>query len=97
MTEEHRAEIKMLKELLNKKCIKDKKSIDIFYKYGKVQEDRKGVFNMKKSEKKVVSLTHSRTTHIVHLPRKWAEEMGIENDKQILLEYDGKKIIITKL
>lgn len=48
-------------------------------------------------EKKVVSLTHMKTTHIVHLPKKWAEELKIENDKQILLEFDGKKITITKL
>ena len=98
MTEEHRAEIKMLKDLLNKKCKKDKKSIDILCEYDKFDNiDRKEVSKMKNVEKKVVSLTHSRTAHIVHLPRKWVEEMGVEKDKQIILEYDGKKIVITKL
>ena len=52
---------------------------------------------MKKIEKKVVCLTHTKTTHIIHLPTKWVQEMNIEKDSQIVLEFDGKKIIVTKL
>lgn len=52
---------------------------------------------MKKQEKKVVSLTHTKTTHIIHLPTKWVQEMDVEKDVQIVLEYDGEKIVVTKL
>lgn len=97
MTEEHYAEIKMLKELLDKKCIKDKKSIYNDEKNDMIRENRKGVPKMKKSEKKVVCLTHTKTTHIIHLPTKWVQEMNIEKDSQIVLEFDGKKITVTKL
>ena len=97
MNEQRKAELEMLKELLDKKCIKDKKSIYNDEKNDMIGENRKGVPKMKKSEKKVVCLTHTKTTHIIHLPTKWVQEMNIEKDSQIVLEFDGKKIIVTKL
>lgn len=97
MNEQRKSELEMLKELLDKKCIKDKKSIYNDEKNDMIEENRKGVPKMKKSEKKVVCLTHTKTTHIIHLPTKWVQEMNIEKDSQIVLEFDGKKITVTKL
>ena len=48
-------------------------------------------------ESKVVSLTHTESTHIVHLPIKWVRELDVEKDSQIVLEYDGKQIVVKKL
>lgn len=98
MTEQHKAEMEMLKDLLYKKCKKNKKSIDNEKKNDRISDIRKEVLKMKK-EKKVISLTHNKSTHIVHLPRKWALDMGIENETQIVVEYDSSKkvIIVSKL
>ena len=92
MTEQHEAEMQMLKELLNKNNIKSKKGIDRLKKYVKMSPNRKGVLKMSETEKKVVSLTHTESTHIIHLPVKWVRELDIEKDTQIMLEYDGKEL-----
>ena len=97
MTEQHEAEMQMLKELLNKNHTKSKKDIDNCTKGVKMSPNRKGVLKMKETEKKVVSLTHTESTHIIHLPVKWVRELGVEKDTQIMLEFDGKNIIISKL
>lgn len=97
MTEQHEAEMQMLKELLNKNNIKSKKGIDRLNKCVKMSPNRKGVLKMSETEKKVVSLTHTESTHIIHLPVKWVRELDIEKDTQIMLEYDGKDIKISKL
>lgn len=99
MTEQHKAEMEMLKELLNKKSRKNKKDIDCIKECGRIGKNKKEVKEMKKTEKKVVSLTRNKSTHIVHLPRKWALDMELENETQIVVEYDSseKKIIISKL
>ena len=49
------------------------------------------------TEKRVVSLTHTESTHIVHIPVKWIRELDLEKDTQVVLEYDGEKITIKKL
>ena len=46
---------------------------------------------------KTISLTHTPTTYTIVVPAKMVKELGIENDKQILIECDGNKIVITKL
>ncbi|MBO7735211.1 MAG: hypothetical protein J6S67_21785 [Methanobrevibacter sp.] len=95
-----RAEYMMLMEALNKNNINDKKNIDNKNDSDKITDNRKGVSEMNKVEKKVVSLTHTKTsTHLVHLPVKWVKELDIEDDVQIVLEYDAdkKKITISKL
>lgn len=100
MTEQKLAELRMLKQLLDEKNIKNKKNIDNKNDSDKITDNRKGVSEMNKVEKKVVSLTHTKTsTHLVHLPVKWVKELDIEDDVQIVLEYDAdkKKITISKL
>lgn len=94
-----RAEYMMLIETLNKKYKKNKKDIDCKKECVRIGKNKKEVKEMKKTEKKVVSLTHNKSTHIVHLPRKWALDMEIENETQIVVEYDSNKkvIIISKL
>ena len=92
-----RAEYMMLLETLNKNNIKSKKGIDRLNKGVKMSPNRKGVLKMNETEKKVVSLTHTESTHIIHLPVKWVRELGVEKDTQIMLEFDGKNIIISKL
>lgn len=98
MTEQHEAEMQMLKELLNKKY---KKDIDFYSDNDKMPDNRKGVYKMKSNEKKVVCLTHTKTSHIIHIPVKWAKDMDVENDKQIVLEFEfdenKKQMLVYKM
>lgn len=47
--------------------------------------------------KKIVALTHTISSHFVHLPKKWCEQMKLEKEDQVLLEFDGEKITVRKL
>jgi len=46
---------------------------------------------------KTISLTHTPTTHIICIPVEIVRELGLEKENRVLVELDGKKIIVTKL
>lgn len=46
---------------------------------------------------KTIAIAHNPTTHTIVIPVKMVRELGLEKDKQILIECDGNKIVITKL
>ena len=50
-----------------------------------------------KTKKKVVSLTKTKSSFIIHLPIKWIRESDLENQSQVILEYDGETITVKKL
>lgn len=44
-----------------------------------------------------ISLTHTPSTNIINIPIKMVKELGLENDKQVQIELNDDKIIITKV
>jgi antitoxin component of MazEF toxin-antitoxin module len=44
-----------------------------------------------------ISLTHTPSTNIINIPIKMVKELGLENDKQVQVELNDDKIIITKV
>ena len=44
-----------------------------------------------------ISLTHTPSTNIINIPVKMVKELGLENDKQVQIELNDDKIIITKV
>ena len=48
---------------------------------------------------KFIALVHTKTTHLICIPAKIIRDMGLENEKNVQIEYDSntKVLTVTKL